>query len=135
MVKSCTRALPVVSDHNLSTARARTSDVIDPGLELFQYQNKATGVTRIMSAEEASALPDSESWQQRQPVQDANEPVKLSGERALELGLAWQNVDSFDQLKQLYGIDEDPVVVQPNWALELVEALASPEFTILLLMA
>lgn len=109
--------------------------MIDPGLELFEYHNKTTGDSRIMSVEEAADLSDAAAWQQRRPIQAANEPLEFSGERALELGLVWQSVESYDQLKGLYGLAEDPVVAQPNWALELIEALASPEFAVLLMMA
>lgn len=109
--------------------------MIDPAVELADYRNKTTGVSRIMSAAEAVTLPDADAWQRRQPIQEALQPLEFSGKRALELGLAWQNVESFDELKQLYSITEDPVVAKPNWALELIEALASPEFAILLMMA
>ena len=109
--------------------------MIDPGVELLDYRNKATGASRIMSAAEAAALPDADNWQRGAPIQEAAQPLEISGERALQLGLAWQNVESFDELKQLYSITEDPTVAQPNWALELIEALASPEFAVLLMMA
>jgi len=109
--------------------------LIDPGVELFDYRNKTTGASRIMSAAEAATLPDADAWRRGQPIQEALQPLEISGERALKLGLAWQTVESFDELKQLYSITEDPVVAQLNWALELIEALASPEFAVLLMMA
>ena len=109
--------------------------MIDPGVELLDYRNKTSGASRIMSAAEAAALPDADAWQRGKPIQEALQPLEISGERALQLGLAWQNVESFDELKQLYSIADDPVVAQPNWALELIEALASPEFAVLLMMA
>lgn len=109
--------------------------MIDPGIELFEYHHKVSGETRIMSNEEAALQADAADWQQRRPVQAANEALAFDGVRAQELGLAWQNVESYDQLKAVYGIEQDPVVAQPNWALELIEALASPEFTVLLMMA
>lgn len=109
--------------------------MIDPGVGLFDYRNKTTGATRIMSAAEAATLPDANAWQRGKPINEANEQLAISGERALELGLAWQTVESYDELRQLYSITEDPAVAQPNWALELIEALASPEFAVLLMMA
>ena len=60
--------------------------------------------------------------------------MKFTGEKALELELAWRNVESFDQLQETFDLDLEPVVLEPNWALELVEALASPEFSFVLLM-
>ncbi len=109
--------------------------MIDPAVELFDYRNKTTGAGRIMSAAEVAALPDADVWQRGAPIQEANQPLEISGERALQLGLAWHNVESFEELKRLYSLAGDPTVAQPNWALELIEALASPEFAVLLMMA
>jgi membrane-bound serine protease (ClpP class) len=50
----------------------------------------------------------------------------------VQLGFAWQTVDNFDQLERLYGVDDIPVV-EPNWALKLVHALASPGLATFLL--
>ncbi len=114
--------------------------MIDPGVELFSYRNKATGETRWMSGEEAAELADPASdnpvaWQKGEPLAAVDEPLVIEGERAAQIGLARQTVESFDELKQLYRLTEDPPVAKPNWALELIEALASPEFSIILLMA
>ena len=48
--------------------------------------------------------------------------------------IASQVVDNFDELKRLYGFDERrPRTAEPNWALELVEALSSPALAVLLI--
>jgi len=109
--------------------------MIDPGIQLFLYRNKATGETRWMNGEEAAEQKDSALWQQGEPLAVADEPLVIDGERAAQSNLARQTVESFDQLKELYNLTADPPVAKPNWALELIEALASPEFSVLLLMA
>ncbi len=109
--------------------------MVDQGVELFQVQHKTTGAIRIMSGAEAAEPRHAGVWQRRKPVTKVGEVLEFTGPQALELGLAWQNVESYDQLKRIYTLDKDPVVAKPNWALELIEALASPEFAILLLMA
>ena len=109
--------------------------MVDPSVSLQEYQNKNTGAKRIMSPEEMATLADSLDWQNPQPVAAGEEgPLRFTGERALELDLAWRNVESFDQLKEQFSLEEDPILLQPNWALELVEALASPQFSFLLLL-
>ena len=108
--------------------------MIDPQVELLEYQNKTTGQKRVMSAEEMAALPDSVDWQRPQPVGDGKGPLAFTGEDALAMDLAWRNVDSFDELQDAFQLQIEPVVLKPNWALELVEALASPEFSIILIM-
>ena len=62
------------------------------------------------------------------------QPLRLDSKHAEEMGVAAHVVDGYDELKQLYGLDEDPRVAQPNWALELVEALASPPLRVILLV-
>jgi membrane-bound ClpP family serine protease len=62
------------------------------------------------------------------------EPLRLAANRAHELEVASNVVGSFDEFKQLYGFDSDPRVAEPNWALELVEALSSPALAVLLLV-
>ena len=119
--------------------------MIDPGVELFAYRNKATGETRWMNEKEAAELGDLADagladnnpvvWKKGEPLAEGDEPLVIEGDRAAQLGLARQTVDSFDELKQLYRLTQDPPVAKPNWALELIEALASPEFSVILLMA
>ncbi len=146
------RNLEVATDQATELAAARTTvreslaprterswsllaAMIDPGIEVFQYRNKATGETRWMNGEEAAGQEDFKAWQRGAPLVEANEALLLDGEKAEQLGLVWQTVDSFDALKDAYHLTEDPPVAKPNWALELIEALASPEFSVFLLMA
>ncbi len=109
--------------------------MIDPGVELFAFRNKATGETLWMNSEEAAEQDDPASWQKGEPLVAADERLILEGEQAAKMGLARQTVESFDELKQLYHLTKDPPVAKPNWALELIEALASPEFSVILLMS
>jgi membrane-bound serine protease (ClpP class) len=107
--------------------------MIDPEIELFQYRNKQTGEVRWMSVEEAEELRDAPNWTQGAPLHDGKDPLLLRGTQALEAGIAFQTVDGFDQLRRLYGL-KDIDFVEPNWAMKLVHALASPGLAMFLLM-
>jgi hypothetical protein len=107
--------------------------LVDPDLEVFSYQNTKTGDVRFFSKEESQDLEDAKDWRQGAKITTDGEPLRLSSQQADELGVAWRVVDSFDELKQLYGFEHDPRVAEPNWALELVEALSSPALTMLLI--
>jgi membrane-bound serine protease (ClpP class) len=63
-----------------------------------------------------------------------HQPLRLAAKQAADLGVAAQVVDNFDDFKQLYGFESDPRVAEPNWALELIEALSSPALTVVLLV-
>jgi membrane-bound serine protease (ClpP class) len=99
--------------------------MVDPAVEVASYRNKASGEERIMSAEEAAALPDAANWNRGAAVAANNQPLEISGEQAVRLDVAWRTVASFDELQRQFGI-ADLRTVEPNWALTLVQALASP---------
>lgn len=110
------------------------SAMIDPDIELFTYSNTKSGEVRYYSDEEAKAQLDAGAWKRGARVKAAGEPLRLAANRAQELGIATRVVDNFDDLKQLYGINGNIRVAEPNWALELIEALSSPGLAILLLV-
>jgi membrane-bound serine protease (ClpP class) len=106
--------------------------MLDARIDLANYRNKATGEERVMSGEEAAALPDAVNWNRGAALAANNAPLALSGAQAAAASVAWHTVDNFDQLKRLYGI-ERVETVEPNWALTLVQALASPGLATFLL--
>ena len=106
--------------------------MLDARIDVANYRNKATGEERVMSGEEAAALPDAVNWNRGAALAGNNAPLALSGQQAAAAGVAWHTVDNFDQLKRLYGI-ERVETVEPNWALTLVQALASPGLATFLL--
>lgn len=107
--------------------------MIDPHVELFDYRHQESGETRWMSPEEAGELRDAANWTQGAALHAGNEPLVLRGTQALDAGIAFQTVDGFDQLERLYGVNQ-VAFVEPNWAMKLVHALASPGLATFLLM-
>jgi len=110
--------------------------MIDPQLELFRYENTKTGEVRYFCDEEARAQPNADQWRRGARInavgrQDA---LRLAAKEAKELGIATRVVENVDDLKQLYGINHNIRVAEPNWALELIEALSSPSLAVLLLV-
>jgi len=108
--------------------------LVDPRLEVFEFRNTKNGDVRYFSTEEANDQPDAKDWRQGPKITTDGEPLALSSRRAAELGVAWHVVDNFDELRQLFGFETEPRVAEPNWALELIEALASPALTVVLLV-
>ncbi len=107
--------------------------MIDPDVELFSYHNTKTGEVAYFSAEEAREQADADDWRKGAVVKEAGAPLRLAANRAQELGVASHVVDGYDEFKQLYGFVEDPRTAEPSWAHELVEALASPVMTTVLI--
>lgn len=127
---SISESLAPLSEQNWSLLSA----MIDPTVELFQYRDKSTGEVRWMSDIEAAEQPDPAVWQRGEPLGEANQPISIAGDQAAKIGLARQTVESYDELKQVFRLTEDPPVAKPNWALEFIEALASPALAWILLL-
>lgn len=108
--------------------------MVDPGQTLHRYTDRETGGQRLMNEEELAAQPNPDAWRQEEELTKPGAVLALESADAKRLGVAFAVVDSYDDLKQLYGFDADPPVAQPNWALELVEALANPWLAGLLLV-
>lgn len=126
-VLSIRESLAPRTDHPWSLLAA----MIDPSIDLASYSNRATGETRWMSPEEVASQPDAQDWQ---VIADVKERLVFDGQQAQQQGLAWRVVDTFDELKQHFGLEGDVPNPQPNMALEFVEALATPELAMILLM-
>lgn len=118
------------TDHSWSLLAA----MIDPTIQLAEYQNKDTGDTRLLSPAELQELDNAAAWQLRDTVSPEKGRLSFDGQQALERGIAWRTVDTFDELKQPFGLQGEIPNPQPNMALEFVEALATPELAIILLM-
>lgn len=122
----------------LAPATARTWSLLaatfDPEAELVSHSNRQSGERRLLGAAELESLEDRDDWRRGVVLKEAGEPLELSADEALEAGIAWQKVTQFDDLRPLYGFAEAPRTATPNWALELVEALASPGLAALLLV-
>ncbi|MEO1496615.1 MAG: NfeD family protein [Planctomycetota bacterium] len=132
-------------DANVAAIRASLADAvgrpwsvlastIDPSIELRRYTQRESGERRLMSKTEVDQLADRDQWQTGEVVSAAGEPLSLTTTDAVRLGTAWREVEQFDELSTLYGFAASPRTAKPNWALELVEALASPGLAALLLV-
>ncbi|MCA9239784.1 MAG: hypothetical protein KDA37_06280 [Planctomycetales bacterium] len=108
--------------------------LIDPSLVVYEYTNQETGEKALFCDEELADQPDAEKWTQGKQVSAEGEFLVLDSQAAEQLGVVFQVVNGYDQLKELYRFVEEVPVAQPNWALELVEALANPWLAGLLLV-
>lgn len=108
--------------------------LIDPEMEVFHYRHEETGADAYFCEEEFNAREDRQQWRRVEQLKEAGEPLELDAHQARRLGLARQVVERFADLRALYGLEGDPRFVEPNWATELIGALASPGVAVLLLV-
>jgi membrane-bound serine protease (ClpP class) len=104
--------------------------LIDPQVKVFRYTHQGRDEVRFLSQAEAGSLPDAAKWQAGSEVETRQ---GLKGRVAEELRLARYLAGNYDELKQLYHLEHEPASLQPNWAHDLVERLASPQLAGILL--
>ncbi len=126
------------------------SAMIDPDLDVYRFARAGTDDALYLSVsefesrfEDTSVVADPERagddrqqqgrWVRGEAITQAGRELELSGQQAQQYGLARYLVNEFAEFRQLYQLDDDPELIGPNWAFELIDALASPELASILL--
>ena len=119
---------------SLAPAKGRSwslpAAIIDP--ELVVYQCHRLNLVEYFSDEELAD--QSGDWKKGEVVTIAGAPFRTRGRDAIDFGLATREVESFAELKQHFALEDDPHLVAPGWADQLVDALAAPGVSMFLLM-
>jgi membrane-bound serine protease (ClpP class) len=108
--------------------------MVDPNLAVFQYTNTRLGTVEYFSEEERSEQPEPKQWAPGKRVTTPGVAFRADGATAVDLRLANHTVEDFSQFKALYELENDPTLLEPNWADFLIRAMASPGVAVLLLM-
>jgi membrane-bound ClpP family serine protease len=107
--------------------------LIDPKFQVYRYTNKATGIAEYWSEFEVGEQNDPAAWNRGILVADGSGRLTLTGERAEEYGVITKTVQSFEELKNYYDVD-DPALVDPTWVDKLLRFLASDSVALFLLL-
>jgi membrane-bound ClpP family serine protease len=107
--------------------------LIDPDFQVYRYTNKATGLVEYWSELEVREQDDAAAWDRGIVVADGAGRLTLTGEKAEEYGVITKTVESFEELKNYYDVD-DPALVDPTWVDKLLRFLASDSVALFLLL-
>lgn len=115
--------------------------MFDPQLQVHAYRRAGTDDAIYLSPEEfaerfdraAAEVAAPAEWTQGPAVTQPGRVLELDGRTANQLGLARYLAEDLGQLRQLYQLEQTPELIGPNWAFELIDALASPQLASLLL--
>lgn len=108
--------------------------MIDPEVKVFRYTREGDGRVEYYSPEEVESLPDAKEWSKGDELTGGRGPLKLRGDRAQEIGLARHLASDLGAFKRIYGLEQDPKLIEPGWADYLIDRLASPGVGWLLLL-
>jgi membrane-bound ClpP family serine protease len=100
--------------------------MVDPKQVVYRYTRATDGAVEFMSEVEARAKADADQWKQGEEITRGNRLLSVDGHQAVEYGIAEDVVENFEEFKRLYGLEQDPQLVAPNWADTLIDALRSP---------
>lgn len=101
------------------------SAMIDPKLQVYRCIQQP-GEVAYFSDEEIQQQPDPKKWTKGALVSGSGKPFSAEGQKAVEYRLADEIVGGFPQFKQLYGLENDPSLLEPSWVDSMVTLLATP---------
>jgi len=99
-----------------------------------RYRNKVSNISKVFTEEELGQQADPAAWEKQEGISVPNQSLELSGQEALKLGLARQTVENLAQLKELYGLEDNPALVDPGWVDFLLRGLRNEYVMIFLLL-
>ena len=113
---------------------ALAAAMVDMDMVVYRVKNSDTGEETFMSEAELESLENSEVWEKGKPVHESREGyfLEVTGDRAVELGLAEANAASREELKERYGIQGELTVLEPSGVDVAVYILNYPFITGLL---
>ena len=125
---------------NLARAKGRppalAEAMVDRSVVVYRVEEKQTGEVTYMSDAEIAADPDPDRWAKGEPVFESREDhfLQVSGQRAVELGLAEASLTSRSELNRRYRLEEDFLVLEPTGVDTAVWVLNLPVITGLILV-
>ena len=106
-----------------------------PNFEVFRFRRVGTTQTVYLSDEEYAQRTDNQDWRKEEAVTTAGEQLILEAKQVLEFGLTRHEFASdMEEFKRVFSLPSDPALVEPGWATAMLEALASPSLSWVLLM-
>jgi membrane-bound ClpP family serine protease len=106
---------------------------IDREAEIFKMtRTRQPVITDYFCDEEHQALSDSVDWVRGDCVKRSGELFKVIGGEG-EQYVVDRHANDFSEFRLLYGLEDDPFLVEPSWADKLVAILSSPGMSMFIL--
>lgn len=133
----------------LAKRKAKTWSIVgamlDPRIEVFRYTQQGTDRVEYLSEDEASerwqsdrgeaveGFIDQGAWVKGDVITPTDQVLQAVGREAEAWGLVRFLAEDLSEFETLYGLPGPPELIGPNWAFDVIDALASPQLAGLLL--
>ena len=109
--------------------------MIDPNLKVYKMNRKSNpAIIEYFCEEELNAQTDADDWVKGNEVSKPGTPFVAVGKEAVNYFLADKVAADFKEFKLFYHLENDPTLLEPGWADQLVRALGHPFLSIIVLM-
>ncbi|MDR0337611.1 MAG: hypothetical protein LBI18_11030 [Planctomycetaceae bacterium] len=105
---------------------------VDPNIEVFKA-TRSGRLTDYFCDEELKQLPDAELWKKEEIVKEKGKLLQIIEGKG-EQYFVDRSAKDFAELKFLYGLEDELLLVEPTWADQLVQSLSSPGMSMIILM-
>jgi membrane-bound serine protease (ClpP class) len=95
--------------------------MIDPKLQVVTWRHRTTGEIRLLSRAQHELLDDTDQWLELRKI-ETSEGIKA--DLAEQLSIASHLVSDFEQVKSIFRLSADPVVLEPTLAEQWIERVA-----------
>lgn len=115
-----------------SLSKSLVAALVDPNVEVFTWTH-SDGHVDYFSAEEMAQQKDADQWRRGERITNPGAPLFINAEEAERYGMANDVVENFQEVRERFGLENDPTLVEPGWADFLIDALRKPGVAWLLL--
>ena len=107
---------------------------IDRDLEVYRMTRQGhPPMIDYFCDEELNQQPDVDLWTKGPPVKEMGKLFKVVGGKG-EQFVVDRTAGDFTEFKFLFGLEDDPMLVEPTWADQLIRVLSSPGMSVVLLL-
>ncbi len=117
---------------NKARAWSLPAAMFDPELKVRRYRRGAE--VAFFCDDELKEQRKPEDWTPGEEVTRPGRPFAVKGNDAVTLQLASHVVNDLAGLRERFELEADPALMEPRWVDTLMEALASPKLSVLLLI-
>jgi len=107
--------------------QALVAATVCPGMEVYRCTRggEVAYLSDAMITKEKELHPAAKDWNKGEVISPKGKELSVRGERIVQLGLADQQVASFEEAIEQCGLADAPRIIEPNWVDDFVEKLAS----------